>query len=710
MKTIIFTLILLTAVSFQVVFAQDETDSDTDTTDYQIDEVIISATRTEQKLIDIPFSVQRVDQSQWKSTRKMGVNDVLSVIPGLWLQPRYGNHDVRVSIRGFGTRSNTGIRGVRILLDGIPESEPDGQTRLEALDFTSISKIEVIKGNMTSLYTNAPGGVINFFTDKYFPKPFVLSDNEFGSYDLRKNGLKFGLTSNDERFMATYSYENYGGYRYHSQEYQSRFNSIYEADLNPVSTISIYGYYVNGLIKLPGSLTLAQFDQNYLQANPRDVSRDSKRISNKGRLGITYNTKFGKNYNNFVEITGYGTIKDLSRTAATYRIFTRYGVGSNFRVINQSKIANQNNEFSVGGDFYYQTGPINEFNNIGGIKGDELQSLTDETISNIGLYFTEQYYLYKDYLSLLITGRYDRVIVSAADQLASYKDTSRVFDNFTPKFAINYKFNPMMSVFGSFGWGFDTPANNELDNFPFSSDGGYKLINPDLEAQNTVSYELGYKGEIINKKSNIFSSTFIELSLFDTKIDNAIVPFTVDGNVFFRNAATVKRTGLEFGVNSEVAKGFNVKLAYTYSNFRYGAYNARSIDAEGTITEADYSNNREPSNPDNNFSAELSYQYIYKKDYTFFAKGTIQSVGSMFVDDRNLEQYKTQSYTLLGSQIGVNMNFKNFRVMGFAGLGNILNEKYVAFVQINSDRLEYYEAGIPYNFFGGINLSYVFNQ
>ncbi len=699
-------IILIYFIICPEIYSQDDSP---DTTQYEVDEVVISATRTEQKVIDIPFSVQRVDQSQWKASRQMGMNDVLSVIPGLWLQPRYGNHDVRVSIRGFGTRSNTGIRGVRILLDGIPESEPDGQTRLEALDFTAISKIEVVKGNMTSLYTNAPGGVINFFTDKYFPRPFVLSANEFGSYDLRKNGLKFGLTSNDERFMATYSYENYGGYRYHSQEYQSRFNSIYQADLNPVSTVSIYGYYVNGLIKLPGSLTLKQFNENYLQANPRDVSRDSKRISNKGRLGITYNTKFGRGNNNFVEVTGYGTIKDLSRTAATYRVFTRYGVGSNFRVINQSKIGGHDNEFSVGGDFYYQTGPINEFNNIGGIRGDELQAITDETLSNIGFYFTEQFYLYRDYLALLITGRYDRVTTSASNLLAGFQDTSRLFDQFTPKFALNYKFNPFMSVYGSFGWGFDTPANNELDNFPFSSDGGYKLINPDLQPQNTISYELGYKGEIINKRSSLFSNTFVELTMFDTKIDNAIIPFTVDGNVFFRNAAVVKRTGLEFGVNSEVAKGLSVKAAYTYSDFRYDSYTARSIDAEGNIIDADYSGNKEPSNPDNNFSAEIAYQYVYNKNYTFFAKGTILSVGSMFVDDKNIAEYKTEPYTILGTQIGTNLSFKNFSVMGFAGLGNLTNEKYVAFIQVNSDRLEFYEAGIPYNFFGGINLNYVFN-
>lgn len=712
MKNLFILFFIIFFCSVSEIYSQDVLDApdSPDTVKYEVDETVISATRTRQKVIDIPYSVQRVDQSQWQISRKQGVNDILTNIPGLWLQPRYGNHDVRVSIRGFGTRSNTGIRGVRILLDGIPESEPDGQTRLEALDFTSISKVEVVKGNMTSLYTNAPGGVINFFTDKYFPRPFVLSDNEFGSYDLRKNGIKFGLTSNDERFMATYSYENYNGYRYHNQEYQSRFNSIYEADLNPVSTISLYGYYVNGLLKLPGSLTQEQFNENYLQANPRDASRDTKRISMKGRLGVTYNTKFGNNYNNFVEITGYGTIKELTRTAATYRIINRYGVGSNFRWINQSKIANRNNEFSIGGDLYYQTGPVSDFNNIGGIKGDELQTLNDETITNIGFYFTEQFYLYKDYLSLLITGRYDRINTEAKNQLASFQDTSRVFDGFTPKFAVNYKFNPFMSVYGSFGWGFDSPANNELDNFPFSSDGGLKLINPDLEPQNTYSYELGYKGEIINNKSNVFTNTFLELSLFDTKIDNAIIPFTVDGNVYYRNAATVKRTGLEFGLNTTIAKGLTLNGTYTYSDFRYQNYSARSIDANANIIDEDYSGNKEPSNPVNNFTAQIAYQYVYKKFYTFFIKGTVQSVGSMFVDDKNQEQYKTDSYTLLGTQVGTNMQFNSFMLTGFAGLGNITNEKYVAFIQINSDRNEYYEAGIPYNFFGGINLSYVFNK
>lgn len=703
MKKILLLIMVLAAGS---LFAQDVAD----TTDYETDEVIITATRTEQKIIDIPFSVQRVSQSEWKSSRRMGVNEILTNVPGLILQPRYGNHDVRVAIRGFGTRSNTGIRGVRILLDGIPESEPDGQTRVEALDFTAISKIEIAKGNLSSLYTNAPGGVINFMTDKYFPRTFVMSDNEFGEYDLRKNGIKVGVNGGTERFMATYSYQNYRGYREHSNEYQTRFNSAYENDVNAYSKLSIYGYYVAGLIKIPGSLTLKQWETNDLAANPRDLSRDAKRISNKGRLGITYNTSFGKSKNNFIEFTGYGTIKDLQRTAATYRVFTRYGLGSSFRYINKSKIAGRENEFSVGGDLYYQTGPVSEFNNIGGIKGDELEAITDETLSNVGFYFLDQIPIIKNSLSFLVTGRYDRVVTDAKDLIASFKDTSRLFDQFTPKFALNFKVNPRMSIYGSFGFGFDSPANNELDNYPFSSDGGLKLINPDLNPQKSTNFELGYKGEILNKKSNVFNNTFIELTLFQTKLDDAIVPFTVDGDVYFRNAATVDRKGLEFGLKTIIAKGLDFKTAYTYSDFKYDTYTARSISASGEITDEDYSGNVEPANPEHYFTGELSYTYNFTPENSVFIRGNSLYCGSMYVNDKNVDSLKTSDYFLTGVQLGTDLTVKDFRILAYAGLNNLFDKKYVAFVQINSDRQEFYESGPRRNFFCGLNISYVFNR
>ncbi|HMQ99407.1 MAG TPA: TonB-dependent receptor, partial [Ignavibacteria bacterium] len=320
--------LVLLCLSVVFSFPVSAQDDPVDTLEYKTDEIIITGTRVEQKIIDIPYPVLRINQTSWITSRKVGVQDVLHTVPGLFLQPRYGNHDTRITIRGYGSRSNTGIRGVRILLDGIPESEPDGQTRIEAIDFDAIGRIELVRGYSSSLYTNAPGGVINFLTDKYFPISFFQLNNEFGSYDLRKNGFKMGINSKNSRFMTSYSYQNYNGYRQHSQEYQTRLNSLFETDFTPNSKLSVYGYYVNGIIKLPGALTLAQYNENDTIANPRSLSRDEKRDSRKGRVGVTLLTSLEKgSMKHTFEATGYGTVKIFDRVARTYRLFTRYGIG-----------------------------------------------------------------------------------------------------------------------------------------------------------------------------------------------------------------------------------------------------------------------------------------------------------------------------------------------------------------------------------------------
>lgn len=705
-------LLLLLLIISPSLYSQDD---DTDTSEYKTDEIVITGTRLEQKIIDIPYPVLRINQNSWITSRKIGVQDVLLTVPGLFLQPRYGNHDTRITIRGYGSRSNTGIRGVRILLDGIPESEPDGQTRIEAIDFDAIGRIEVVRGYSSSLYANAPGGVINFMTDKFFPVSFLQLNNEFGSYDLRKNGFKLGINGKNSRFMTAYSYQNYKGYRQHSQEYQHRLNSLLEVDFTQQSKLSVYGYYVAGLIKLPGSLTLTQYNENDTAANSRSLSRDEKRISKKGRVGITLLTSFEKgSMKHTLEATTYGTVKIFDRTARTYRIFTRYGIGGTFRYVNKYtfggkvKSKQRTNEFTVGTDLFYQDGPVREFDNVNGEKGDDLLGLANEVISNVGVYALNQIDIVPQKLSFLISGRYDRVIYDFQDELAGFRDTSRLFDAFTPKAALNFKITPHIALYSSFGFGFDSPAGNELDNYVYSSDGGLHTMNPDLKAQKSTSFEVGIKGELLSLKKKYFKNTFFEIAFYNTKIEDVIVPFVVDGDVFFRNAAVSKRTGLEVGVSSELVKGLTFKGSYTYQKFKYDSYLAGSIDGGGNLTNEDYSGNIEASNPDMFFTGELMYQHTIAKKYTLYAKTNFQHVGAMFVNDANTDSLKTASYSLINGQVGIDCNFDKFRLVAYGGLNNIADKKYVAFININSDRSEYYESGPMRNFFGGLTLAYMF--
>src|SRR4030065_136577 len=228
---IIFLFLMLgnTALQAQpVLVVGDTTISKVDTLSYETDDVVVTAKRVEENIIDIPYPVIRLKNTQYKFSKKVSVDDVLENVPGLFIQSRYGNHDVRVTIRGFGSRSNTGIRGVRILMDGIPESEPDGQTRIEGIDFTSIGRIEIVKGNASSLYTNAPGGVANFINDIGFHRSSVTQFNQFGSYGLCRNGIKVAVRTKNYGLLTTYSYQNYDGYRVHNGEYWHILNLVME--------------------------------------------------------------------------------------------------------------------------------------------------------------------------------------------------------------------------------------------------------------------------------------------------------------------------------------------------------------------------------------------------------------------------------------------------------------------------------------------------
>ena len=712
LKTISYLVILFIALSglhslnAQVLVVGDSTIAKVDTLSYETDDVVVTATRVEKKIIDIPYPVIRINNTQYEYARRVTLSDVVENVPGLFLQNRYGNHDVRVSIRGFGSRSNSGIRGVRILLDGIPESEPDGQTRIEAIDFNSVGSIEIVKGNASSLYTNAPGGVINFINDINFPYSFVTQFNDFGSFDLHQNGIKFGVRTDHYGFLGTYSYHNYQGYRPHSQDYWNIFNTVVDLVPGDGTNLKVLGYFVDGLIKLPGSLTLDQFNADPYQANQRDVDRDTKRITKKGRVGLLFNTDFGGSKYHVFEIVPYGTIKYFERTSAEYRTIDRYGIGSSLKYIYKGPIGNLNNEFSVGGDVLYQTGPVAFFNNIGGVKGDNLTALVNDDISNYGVYFSENLELYNKQLYMLLTGRYDNVFFQSSDQLNYSRSNNRSFNQFTPKLALNYKITTSVAIYTSYGYSYDSPAGNELDNYPTSSDPSV-LLNPDLNAQKSGNFEIGIKGNLIYPESLFFSNIIFEATFFNIMIDDEIIPFEVYGDVFYRNAAQTNRSGLEIGGSVVIVNGLSLQLSYAYSDFVYDEYNALTINPDLTTTEEDFAGNKPPSIPDHNVFGALSYNHTLTQQITGFLRGSVRYVSGMFVDDAN--SAKTEGYTLLNAGIGFDMIFGKFNLLLSGGLNNLLDEVYVGFININSSNGQFYEAGEPYSWYAGLNFGYTFN-
>ncbi|MCB2221526.1 MAG: TonB-dependent receptor [Bacteroidetes bacterium] len=676
-----------------------------DTVINDLNEVVITGTRVSRKIIDIPYPVSRLNFVNYRYDRKVGSDDVLSAVPGLFLQSRYGNHDVRFAIRGFGSRSNSGIRGIRILLDDIPESEPDGQTRIEAIDFNSIGRIEIAKGNASSLYTNAPGGVVNFINDIGFDRSSIVQFNQMGSFGLQRHGFKSAVKTRKYRLLTTYSRQLYDGYRAHNNEDWHILNMVMETSPSENTSLKILGYFVDGTIKLPGSLTKEEFEEDPLQADQRSIDRDQKRVSTKGRLGIRYNAKFGSRLNNEIEITGYGTIKYFERTSREYRIINRYGLGFRAGYINRTKFGKHENEFSVGGDLLLQPARTEYYDNIGGIKGDQLGQLTDEKISNTGFYISENFEILDEKLFVLLTGRYDNVVYKLSEETLPSRADKRAFHAFTPKLALNYKLNPWVAVYTSYGLSFDSPAKNELE----SLDPG-ALYNSELDAQESKNFEAGIKGNRINAEANFLRKVLFEATFFNIMIENEIVPFEVLGDVFFRNAAKTNRTGVEFGTQIELIRNLNFMVSYTWSDFSYNSYEATTItlDSTGNFEEnvEDFSGNIVPSVPKNNVYLAVSFAQRLINHIDGFAKVSYNSISGLWVDDANSDQ--TEAYNLMNATIGLDMTFGDFNVMFSGGLNNIFDEIYVGFTNTNSADKRFYEAGAPRNYFFSINLGYTF--
>lgn len=677
-----------------------------------LEEIVITGTRTEKKIIDIPYSVFRVEKKELIFGRDLNAKDILQDVPGLFIQTRYGS-EVRISVRGFGTRSNSGVRGIRILQDGFPESEPDGETTLDAIDYTSLGGVEVVKGNQSSLYPNSPGGVINFLSDLSFTKNFVRTSSQFGSYNLMQNGLRLGLAGLNSKFFLSYTYKNYIGYRQHGSEFSHLVNANYVSYINPTTTFSVLGNYSRGFLRFPGSLTQEEYITNPNQAYFQAIASDFKRETQKGRLGVKYRTSWGKLNSNIFEFLGFGAIKDLAFTTNTlYNIKYKYVLGSTLRYTNTTPILKRENEFTFGFDYNYVTGPLSQYTNIGGNKGDELQAQNTETQSNYGFFAENQVNLYKSKFYFLLSGRYDKVIFNTNDELFSLRNSSRSFDRFTPKAALNYKLTPTVSAYTSFGFGFDTPSASELENFPYSSNSGLTTLNPDINPQTSKNFEIGIKGNLIDKKRKFLKKALFEFTLFNTQVDDEIVPFVISDRVYFRNAAKTNRIGFESGIKIEPIDRMDVLLNYTYTNFKYDKYLSRTYDAIGTPVDVDYTGSRVPAVPQHlvNFIVEgepelakhLELLLIFDCDYT----------SKMYVDDQNTES--TGAFFYANLMVGLEYTYKNFGLIFSAGAKNIFDRKYIGFISINANpefpvgQRRYYEPGEPRNYYTNINLSYRF--
>lgn len=715
---LLFVLFQITPLCSQEDDEGEEYESKTEITDSTkkkvtaLEEIVVTGTRAEKMIIDIPYSVFRVNKKEFTYGRDLNAKDILQDVPGLFIQTRYGS-EVRISIRGFGARSNNGVRGIRILQDGIPESDPDGETSLDAIDYTSLGGVEVVKGNLSSIYPNAPGGVVNFLSDLNFKHNFVKLVSIAGEYNMFQQGVRLGLVSENSKFFISHTYKSYKGFREHGAEYMHLLNVNYVNHPDSRTTLSVLGNYLRGLIRFPGALTGTEIAEDPFQAYFLSAASDIRRITQKGRIALKYKTSWSKLSRSEIELTAFGSVKDLLYTTNTqYFMKYRYIAGVSLRYTGRQPLFSRENEFTAGIDYNYTTGPLTSFTNSGGSKDDDLQSQNTETQNNAGVFFENQLNILKGKLYFLLSGRYDILKFINNDELFGARNSEREFSRFTPKAALNFKLTPTVSAYTSFGFGFDSPSSAELENYPLSSNSGFTTLNPDINPQTSLNFEIGIKGNVFNRGSRFLKKALFEFTFFNAVVKDEIVPFIISDRVYYRNAARTNRVGLECGIKVEPVERTDLIVNYTFTDFKYSSYLSQSFDSTGSLVEADYKNNRVPAVPGHlvNFIIEaepeiarhLEGLLVFDCDYAT----------RMFTDDGN--SASTGAYFFANVMAGLNYSYKDVSVLLSAGVKNIFDRRYTGYINVNANpelplaQRRYFEPGEPRNYYTSLNLTYKF--
>ena len=544
-----------------------------------IPQLVISATRVAQDGFNLPMAIDRIDASMIAEARpQVNLSEVLNRVPGIVVQNRQNYaQDLQISSRGFGARSTFGVRGVRLIADGIPATMPDGQGQAATFSLSSAERIEVLRGPFASLYGNSSGGVVQIFTADGPAVPTISSSVYAGSYNTNKYGVQFSGQQDTLNYVVDISRFETDGFRAHSAATRDQLNAKFSVPL-PTGKLTLL---VNALnqpdTQDPLGLTRAQVQADPRQVDSSAITFNTRKNIRQNQLGAVYDVGDTHNAAGAVQAKLYGgnrTVKqylgqdgntplgaggvvDLDRT---------YG-GVGLRWTRQILIANRVLDFSVGFDGDHLNERRRGFVNNAGVQG-ALKRDEDDRVTNTDFYAQVEWTL-TDVLRISGGARTSRVKFDSRDYYivgVNPDDSGTVnYSRTTPVLGALFKIAPRWNLYANYGEGFETPTFAELAYRPNGATG----LNFALQPATSRHVEFGVKG-IIN------GSAKVNAALFRIDTRNEIVTNSSNGGRSdFRNASRTQRDGVEMSFESILPAGFETYAAYTWLNARFkDAYSA----------------------------------------------------------------------------------------------------------------------------------------
>ena len=670
-----------------------------DTTVAKLEPVVVEVGRgAHTSPLELPFAVTvQTPDSLRPGQRHLSLDETLWLIPGLSVSNRNNpSQDPRISIRGFGARSAFGVRGIRVLRDGIPFTLPDGQTPVDYLDLESVGRVEVMRGSASSLYGNAGGGVVDIRTSDPPQVPVSGAVRMWnGGFGSRRLVAKAGGASAGFGYQANVARTESDGYRdYSRQRMTNGFGRISYDNVEGSYALEWLG--VNTPVaENPGALTRAQFDSDPRLADPLSIRKGARKAVTQSQLGLTGRHTIARGV---VEAAAYVGTRTLDNPL-TFAVVDvgRTMSGENLRATLPFSMLGVDHRFTAGTELQLQNDLRRNFTNCNDAPAPTVSTTTcpvlgvergtvtlnqREIVSSFGSYVRDEVDFGKRY-TLTASARTDAARFRVKDKLinATNPDDSgeRPLDAVSPMVGVLARLSDSHSAYANISSAFETPTATELGNQPSGAAG----INRDLKPQRSTTYEVGVKG--IGASGLQYNA-----ALFATGVHDELIPFDIPGGGgrrYFRNAGRTSRRGIELGLGAAISR-LELGGAYTYANYRF---------VDFTVDTAHYAGNRIPGIPRQTLQASASLRGALATLVTeaIFAD-------RMFVNDANSES--SPGYGILNARVVSSALWNGSGAELTLGAQNLFNTRYISSVSVNAAGGKFYEPGTQRSIYIGLSL------
>lgn len=669
----------LTLVQVSRVLAQQPVGPDSasrDTTRVrQLPEINVTVTRAPEPLQRVPYAVSVLDRTELQRGRQtIGIDEALNNLPGVVVSNRYNfSLDQRISIRGFGSRSNFGVRGLKVLLDGVPQTLPDGQSQLTNIDFANLERAEVLRGASSSLYGNASGGVISFQSERAAPGAFAQRVRVQGGSGKR-DGDDFykwqsWTSARSGSLSGTLSVSQFkaDGFRQHSAAEFRQLNAgvDYAISGGTLGTLRL-SLADDPRAQNPGALTLPEYFANPDSASASNIRRGADKDAQQHQLslGLRHFDAAGNEY----EATIFGLLRDLANplaapppvgagpTAGTYVTIDRAVGGARVSASRRLGAAERSPRLTAGADL--QRMRDDRQNNVSDAGAITSVVFLDqrEQVTELGPFAQVQWNA-SERLLFSVGARYDWVRFDLTDRFISDGDDSdaRTMSAASGNIGVSWSFGERLVPYVNVSTAFETPTTTELVNKPDGSGG----LNPELGPQRAVNYEVGARGQPAAGLS-------YSVAFFLGRVTDAIVQQEeVGGRAFFRNAGKTHNDGAEVGLNLSPIPGLTLNGAYTYARYRFA--------------DAALAGKRLPGVPEHFW--RLGIRTALPGSFYLDGDHTIST--SLAADDANALVVPSWDAGVTNMRLGWDGQVGSVQLAPFLGVNNLWDRRYIGSVTLN---------------------------